>query len=103
MRTIVITSTDQELIEAFENLAKTFSQSFDIEEEQVKIEEESKEEPESNHGKFVSLSDYEELEKMLDDTIEERDKLKTENYKLTKQNESLRQFVAEFMVKANEL
>ena len=103
MRTIVIKSNDQELIEAFENLAKILSQSFDIEEEQVKIEEESKEEPESKPDKFVSLSAYEELENMLDDTIEERDKLKTENYKLTKQNESLRQFVAEFMVKANEL
>ena len=103
MRTIVIKSNDQELIEAFEDLAKTYSQSFDIEVEQVKIEEESKENPESKPDKFVSLSAYEELEKMLDDTIEERDKLKTENYKLTKQNESLRQFVAEFMVKANEL
>ena len=99
MRTIVIKSNDQELIEAFEDLAKILSQSFDIEEEQEKIEEE----PESKPDKFVSLSAYEELEKMLDDTIEERDKLKRENYKLTKQNESLRQFVAEFMVKANEL
>ena len=103
MRTIVIKSTDQELIEAFEDLAKVLSQSFDIEEEQEKPEEESKENPESKPDKFVSLSAYEELEKMLDDTIEDRDKLERENYKLTKQNESLRQFVAEFMVKANEL
>ena len=103
MRTIVIKSTDQELIEAFEDLAKILSQSFDIEEEQEKPEEQPEANPESKPDKFVSLSAYEELEKMLDDTIEERDKLKRENYKLTKQNESLRQFVAEFMVKANEL
>ena len=78
-RVIVIKSNDQELIEAFENLAKTLSQSFDIEEEQEKPEEESKENPESKPDKFVSISAYEELENMLDDTIEERDKLKREN------------------------
>lgn len=103
MRTIVIKSNDQELIEAFENLAKTFSQSFDIEEEQVKIEEESKEEPESNHGKFVSLSAYEELENMLDDTIEERDKLERTNKFLQDKNNRLRELIAGFMIEVNKL
>ena len=103
MRTIVIKSTDQELIEAFENLAKILSQSFDIEEEQVKIEEESKEEPESKPDKFVSLSAYEELEKMLDDTIEERDKLERENKFLQDKNNRLRELIAGFMIEANKL
>ena len=95
MRTIVIKSTDQELIEAFENLAKTLSQSFDIEEEQEK--------PESNPDKFVSLSAYEELEKMLDDTIEERDKLERENKFLQDKNNRLRELIAGFMIEANKL
>lgn len=103
MRTIVITSTDQELIEAFENLAKTFSQSFDIEEEQEKPEEESKENPESKPDKFVSLSAYEELENMLDDTIEERDKLKRENKFLQDKNNKLRELIAGFMIEVNKL
>ena len=100
MRTIVIKSENKELNEALEKLAEMFSRESGIEEEP---EEQPEANPESKPDKFVSLSAYEELENMLDDTIEERDKLKTENYKLTKQNESLRQFVAEFMVKANEL
>lgn len=103
MRTIVIKSTDQELIEAFESLAKTFSQSFDIEEEQEKPEEESKENPESKPDKFVPLSSYEELENMLDDTIEERDKLKRENKFLQDKNNRLRELIAGFMIEANKL
>lgn len=103
MRTIVIKSTDQELIEAFEDLAKVLSQSFDIEEEQEKPEEESKEEPESKPDKFVSLSAYEELEEMLDDTIEERDKLKRENKFLQDKNNKLRELIAGFMIEANKL
>lgn len=103
MRTIVIKSNDQELIEAFENLAKTLSQSFDIEEEQEKPEEESKEEPESKPDKFVSLSAYEELEEMLDDTIEERDKLKRENKFLQDKNNKLRELIAGFMIEVNKL
>ena len=99
MRTIVIKSTDQELIEALENLAKTFSQSFDIEEEQ----EESKEEPESKPGKFVPLSSYEELEEMLDDTIEERDKLERTNKFLQDKNNKLRELIAGFMIEVNKL
>lgn len=100
MRTIVITSTDQELIEAFENLAKIFSKDFDIEEEP---EEESKEGPESNKDKFVSLSAYEELEKMLDDTIEERDKLERTNKFLQDKNNKLRELIAGFMIEVNKL
>ena len=100
MRTIVIKSTDQELIEAFEDLAKTYSQSFDIEE---KPEEESKENPESKPDKFVSLSAYEELEKMLDDTIEERDKLERTNKFLQDKNNRLRELIAGFMIEANKL
>ena len=103
MRTIVIKSTDQELIEAFENLAKTLSQSFYIEEEQEKPEEESKENPESKPDKFVSISAYEELENMLDDTIEERDKLKRENKFLQDKNNRLRELIAGFMIEANKL
>ena len=100
MRTIVIKSNDQELIEAFENLAKILSQSFDIEE---KPEEESKENPESKPDKFVSLSAYEELEKMLDDTIEERDKLERTNKFLQDKNNRLRELIAGFMIEANKL
>ena len=128
MRTIVIKSENKELIESIEKLAEMFSCASGIEEElkaqpgkinlegfmksivqsveecaRKKMPEEKTPEEEGRHEKFVSLSAYEELEKMLDDTIEERDKLERENYKLTKQNESLRKFVAEFMVKANEL
>lgn len=103
MRTIVITSTDQELIEAFENLAKTFSQSFDIEEEQEKPEEQPEANPESKPDKFVSLSAYEELEKMLDDTIEERDKLERTNKFLQDKNNRLRELIAGFMIEANKL
>ena len=95
MRTIVIKSNDQELIEAFENLAKILSQSFDIEEEQEK--------PESKPDKFVSLSAYEELEEMLDDTIEERDKLKRENKFLQDKNNKLRELIAGFMIEVNKL
>ena len=76
MRTIVIKSENKELNEALEKLAEMFSRESGIEEEP---EEESKEEPESKPDKFVSLSAYEELEKMLDDTIEERDKLERTN------------------------
>lgn len=103
MRTIVIKSNDQELIEAFEDLAKTYSQSFDIEVEQVKIEEESKENPESKPDKFVSLSAYEELEKMLDDTIEERNKLEELSRKLLIRSNKLQQFVNKFKSEASEL
>lgn len=102
-RAIVIKSTDQELIEAFEDLAKTYSQSFDIEVEQVKIEEESKENPESKPDKFVSLSAYEELEKMLDDTIEERNKLEELSRKLLIRSNKLQQFVNKFKSEASEL
>ena len=103
MRTIVIKSTDQELIEAFENLAKILSQSFDIEEEQEKPEEESKENPEIKTDKFVPLSSYEELEKMLDDTIEERDKLERTNKFLQDKNNRLRELIAGFMIEVNKL
>lgn len=68
MRTIVIKSENKELNEALEKLAEMFSRESGIEEE-----------PESKKDKFVSLSAYEELEEMLDDTIEERDELKREN------------------------
>ena len=95
MRTIVIKSNDQELIEAFENLAKTLSQSFDIEEEQEK--------PESKPDKFVSLSAYEELENMLDDTIEERNKLEELSRKLLIRSNKLQQFVNKFKSEASEL
>ena len=102
-RVIVIKSNDKELIEAFEDLAKTYSQSFDIEVEQVKIEEESKENPESKPDKFVSLSAYEELEKMLDDTIEERNKLERTNKFLQDKNNRLRELIAGFMIEANKI
>ena len=103
MRTIVIKSTDQELIEAFEDLAKTYSQSFDIEVEQVKIEEESKENPESKPDKFVSLHAYEELERQLDKAIEERNKLEELSRKLLIRSNKLQQFVNKFKSEASEL
>ena len=103
MRTIVIKSTDQELIEAFEDLAKILSQSFDIEEEQEKPEEQPEANPESKPDKFVSLSAYEELEKMLDDTIEERDKLEELSRKLLIRSNKLQQFVNKFKSEASEL
>ena len=76
-----------------------FSRESGIEEEQ----EESKEEPESKPDKFVSLSAYEELENMLDDTIEERDKLERENKFLQDKNNRLRELIAGFMIEANKL
>ena len=91
MRTIVITSNSKELNEALGRFAEMFGAPFNIIDRlQEEPEENPEEKPESKPDKFVSLSAYEELEKMLDDTIEERDKLERENYKLTKQNESLR-------------
>ena len=99
MRTIVIKSENKELNEALEKLAEMFSRESGIEEEQ----EESKEEPESKPDKFVSLSAYEELENMLDDTIEERDKLERENKFLQDKNNRLRELIAGFMIEANKL
>ena len=99
MRTIVIKSENKELNEALEKLAEMFSRESGIEEEQ----EESKEEPESKPDKFVSLSAYEELEKMLDDTIEERDKLERTNKFLQDKNNKLRELIAGFMIEVNKL
>lgn len=100
MRTIVIKSENKELNEALEKLAEMFSRESGIEE---KPEENPEEKPESKPDKFVSISAYEELEKMLDDTIEERDKLKRENKFLQDKNNKLHELIAGFMIEANKL
>ena len=95
-RVIVIKSNDKELNEAFMELAELFSQGFRIE---------GKEEPQESNkeGEYVSLHAYEELEKMLDDTIEERDKLERTNKFLQDKNNKLRELIAGFMIEANKL
>ena len=128
MRTIVIKSENKELNESIEKLAEMFSRESGIEEElkaqpgkinlegfmksivqsveecaRRKMPEEKTPEEEGRHEKFVSLSAYEELEKMLDDTIEERDKLKRENKFLQDKNNKLRELIAGFMIEANKL
>ena len=128
MRTIVIKSENKELIESLEKLAEMFSCASGIEEElkaqpgkinlegfmksivqsveecaRKKMLEEKTPEEEGRHEKFVSLSAYEELENMLDDTIEERDKLKRENKFLQDKNNKLRELIAGFMIEANKL
>ena len=100
MRTIVIKSENKELNEALEKLAEMFSRESGIEEEP---EEQPEANPESKPDKFVSLSAYEELEKMLDDTIEERDKLERENKFLQDKNNRLRELIAGFMIEVNKL
>lgn len=81
-RVIVIKSNNKELNEAFMELAELFSQGFRIE---------GKEEPQESNkeGEYVSLHAYEELERQLDETTEERDKLKEENKFLSKKNDKL--------------
>ncbi len=100
MRTIVIKSENKELNEALEKLAEMFSRESGIEEEP---EEQPEANPEIKPDKFVPLSSYEELEEMLDDTIEERDKLKRENKFLQDKNNKLRELIAGFMIEVNKL
>lgn len=100
MRTIVIKSENKELNEALEKLAEMFSRESGIEE---KPEEQPEANPESKKDKFVPLSSYEELEEMLDDTTEERDKLKRENKFLQDKNNKLRELIAGFMIEVNKL
>ena len=77
-------------------LAELFSQGFRIE---------GKEEPQESNkeGEYVTLHAYEELERQLDETTEERDKLKEENKFLSKKNDKLHEFVAKFMEEAYKL
>ena len=104
MRTIVITSNSKELNEALGRLAEMFGAPFNIIDRlQEEPEENPEEKPESNHGKFVSLSAYEELEEILDDTIEERDKLERTNKFLQDKNNRLRELIAGFMIEVNKL
>ena len=81
-RVIVIKSNNKELTEAFMELAELFSQG---------VRREGKEEPQESNkeGEYVSLHAYEELERQLDETTEERDKLKEENKFLSKKNDKL--------------